>query len=269
MFDIGPRGWLPAKENRAKSLKAFIERRRPRKRKSKMMKTISKQQNKWSLAAILLLLVLLAAGVSGCGGNAAETPEKTSPGTAVTASGAGVTTNGAADIQAKSTVPAADKAVTSTGISACGTAAKGMTAKSSASGKHICTFSINCSTILDNMDKLDPAKADIVPKGGIIYAAAKITFKPGESVFDLLQRITKDNKIHMEFTETPGLNTNYVEGIANLYEFDCGELSGWTYRVNGKVVGYGSSNAIIKDGDVIEWLYTCDQGRDVGGPALD
>ena len=233
------------------------------------MKTIWKQQNKWRLAAILLLLALLAAGVSGCGGNAAETPEKTSSGTAVTVSGAGISTDGAADIQAKGTGYAADKTVTAAGISACGTTAKATAAKGSAAGKHLCTFSINCSTILNNMDKLDPAKADIVPKNGVIYAAAKVPFKPGESVFGLLQRITKSNKIHMEFTETPGLNTNYVEGIANLYEFDCGELSGWTYRVNGKVVGYGSSNAIIKDGDVIEWLYTCDQGRDVGGPTLD
>lgn len=232
------------------------------------MKTIWKQRNKWKLAAILLLLLLLAAGVSGCGGNAAETPDGTASGTAIKVSGAGITTGGAAELQTKNTDRESDDTETAAGISACGTAAKG-TAGGSAAGKHICTFSINCSTILNNMDKLDSSKKDIVPANGVIYAAAKVSFKPGESVFDLLQRVTKDNKIHMEFTETPGLNTNYVEGIANLYEFDCGELSGWTYRINGKVVGYGSSNAVIKDGDVIEWLYTCDQGRDVGGPSLD
>ena len=231
------------------------------------MKTIWKQQNKWRLAAILLLLGLLMAGVSGCGGNAAETPEKTSSGTTATASAAAITKDKTEEVKSAEAAPVKTK--TATGASSCGTAAAKKTTGGSSTAKHVCTFSINCSTILSNMDKLDPAKADIVPKDGVIYAAAKVTFKPGESVFDLLQRITKDNKIHMEFTETPGLNTNYVEGIANLYEFDCGELSGWTYRVNGKVVGYGSSKAVIKDGDVIEWVYTCDQGRDVGGPALD
>ena len=39
----------------------------------------------------------------------------------------------------------------------------------------------------------------------------------------------KKNKIHMEFENTPLYNSAYVEDIANLYEFDCGELSGWMY----------------------------------------
>lgn len=30
-------------------------------------------------------------------------------------------------------------------------------------------------------------------------------------------------------------NSAYIEGINNLYEFDCGELSGWMYKVNGLV----------------------------------
>ena len=28
-------------------------------------------------------------------------------------------------------------------------------------------------------------------------------------------------------------NSYYVEGIGNLYEFDCGSESGWMYKVNG------------------------------------
>ena len=60
-------------------------------------------------------------------------------------------------------------------------------------------------------------------------------------------------------------NTAYIEGIANLYEFDCGELSGWMYRVNGEFPNVGCSLYKLKDGDTVEWVYTCDLGRDVGG----
>ena len=90
-------------------------------------------------------------------------------------------------------------------------------------------------------------------------------FHEGESVFNILRRETKKNKIHMEFVNTPVYGTAYIEGIGNLYEFDCGELSGWMYKVNGVFPSRGSSNVKLKPGDVIEWVYTCDLGADVGG----
>lgn len=74
----------------------------------------------------------------------------------------------------------------------------------------------------------------------------------------------KKNRIHMEFENTPMYNSNYIEGIGNLYEFDCGDLSGWTYSVNGWFPNYGCSRYKLKDGDKIQWRYTCDLGRDVG-----
>lgn len=131
-------------------------------------------------------------------------------------------------------------------------------------GKLKCTFSINCSTVFDNLDKIDAAIVEQLPQDGWIYPAKEVEFTEGESVFDILQRVTRQEKIHMEFNSNPALKSKYVEGIHNLYEFDAGELSGWTYKINGKGMGYGSSSSYPKDGDVIEWLYTCDQGRDVG-----
>lgn len=127
------------------------------------------------------------------------------------------------------------------------------------------TLSVTCDTILDNMDILNPDKLEVLPSDGIIYEARTVTFYEGESVFDVLLREMKANKIHMEFVMTPIYNSNYVEGINNLYEFDCGELSGWMYKVNGWFPNYGSSRYMLQDGDVIEWVYTCDLGRDVGG----
>ncbi|MDD9271196.1 DUF4430 domain-containing protein [Paenibacillus sp. GCM10023248] len=126
------------------------------------------------------------------------------------------------------------------------------------------TLSVTCLTILNNMKLLDKEKVELVPKDGIIFPATKVTFYEGESVFNVLQREMKKNKIHMEFVNTPIYNSAYIEGINNLYEFDAGELSGWMYKVNGWFPNYGSSRYSLKEGDVIEWVYTCDLGRDVG-----
>ncbi|GBF74363.1 hypothetical protein PA598K_02702 [Paenibacillus sp. 598K] len=127
------------------------------------------------------------------------------------------------------------------------------------------TLSVSATTLLDKLDKLDSSKLEVLPEDGIIYKARKVTFYEGESVFDVLLREMKKSKIHMEFEMTPLYNSNYIEGINNLYEFDAGELSGWMYKVNGWFPNYGSSRYALEDGDVIEWVYTTDLGRDVGG----
>ena len=127
------------------------------------------------------------------------------------------------------------------------------------------TLSIVCSTILDNMDRFDEAKLEVLPEDGVILAEKKVTFYEGESVFDVLQRETRNEKIHMEFVSTPIYNSNYIEGINNIYEFDCGGLSGWMYQVNGWFPNYGCSRYELQDGDAIAWIYTCDLGRDIGG----
>jgi len=128
-----------------------------------------------------------------------------------------------------------------------------------------CTLSVRCDTILRNIAWLDKEKTSIVPKDGVIFAEKTVTFYEGESVFNLLLREMKRNKIHMEFEDTPIYNSAYIEGIANLYEFDCGELSGWMYKVNGWFPNYGCSRYQLKAGDKVEWVYTCDLGVDVRG----
>lgn len=129
---------------------------------------------------------------------------------------------------------------------------------------YTCTFSIECSTILNNLNLLDPEKLEMVPSNGVILAKTTVTFYEGESVYDVLQRVCKENGIHMESSWTPIYNSAYVEGIHNLYEFDCGNLSGWMYRVNGWYPNYGCSRYQLQQGDAVEWRYTCDLGNDVG-----
>ena len=130
---------------------------------------------------------------------------------------------------------------------------------------YTCTFSIECATIFNNLDDLEAGKLDVLPSNGIIFPETTVTFYEGESVYDVLQRVCKDNGIQMEASWTPLYNSAYVEGICNLYEFDCGTGSGWMYRVNGWYPNYGCSRYQLAQGDYVEWRYTCDLGADVGG----
>ncbi len=128
-----------------------------------------------------------------------------------------------------------------------------------------CTVRISCASILENMELLDPDKAELVPEDGILLPETTVEFTAGETVFDVLLRVTKEHKLHLEYTQSPLYQTVYIEGIGNLYEFDCGALSGWMYSVNGSFPNYGCSLFALQDGDAVCWLYTCDQGQDVGG----
>ena len=131
--------------------------------------------------------------------------------------------------------------------------------------KLTCTITIRCDTILDNMDNLDPAKVPCVPDNGVILREVTVEFEEGETVFDVLKRVCKQYNIPIEYSWTPMYDSYYIEGINNLYEFDCGSESGWMYKVNGWFPNYGCSSYYLTGGEKIVWCYTCNGlGEDVG-----
>lgn len=133
--------------------------------------------------------------------------------------------------------------------------------------KMSCTIEIRCDTILNNMQDLKPGLDVYVPDSGTILPTTTITFTEGETVFDVLKRICDARGIQIEYSYTPMYGSYYVEGINNLYEFDCGQQSGWMYKVNGWFPNYGCSKYILDAGDEIVWCYTCKGlGTDVGAP---
>ncbi len=121
----------------------------------------------------------------------------------------------------------------------------------------VCTLSVLCDDVLDD-DRLSVEKKDIIPKDGIILQPVKIEILDGESAFDLLQRTLRDKKIHFEFSKSPIYDSVYIEGIANLYQKDCGDMSGWLYKLNGEIPDIALSGVYPQDGDTIEIYYSCD-----------
>ena len=126
-------------------------------------------------------------------------------------------------------------------------------------------IAIRCDTILDNMSDLNPSKVEFVPANGEILPMVSVYFYEGETVFDVLKRVCEIADIQLEYSWTPLYGSYYIEGINHLYEFDCGEQSGWMYKVNEWFPNYGCSSYDVSDGDVIVWCYTCaGLGADVG-----
>ena len=125
-----------------------------------------------------------------------------------------------------------------------------------------CTFVIECKTILNNKDKLKKGLEKYIPDDAVIFSKT-VGFDSGESVYDILRRICDENSIQMEASYTPAFNSYYVEGINNLYEFDCGQGSGWMYSVNGVFPNYGCSSYKPVNNDKIAFRYTCELGYDL------
>lgn len=121
--------------------------------------------------------------------------------------------------------------------------------------KEIVSLLVECSDLLDNIDYLKEEKRSLVPESGIIFSKNEIEIQENESAFDILKRELISAGIHIEFALTPVYDSVYIEGINNIYEFDCGERSGWKYSVNRKYPPVASSEYKVKSGDKIVFTY--------------
>ena len=129
---------------------------------------------------------------------------------------------------------------------------------------------IECKTILDNKDKLNSEKKQFLPSDGLILDTT-VAYEDGDTAFDILKKGCAENHcvsdckwckngIQLEYTFTPAFKTYYVEGIHQIYEFDCGVSSGWLYSVNGAYPDVGSSSYSVKSGDKVVFSYSCENG---------
>ncbi len=115
------------------------------------------------------------------------------------------------------------------------------------------TLSINCGSV---------AGRDGLPEDGVLLAEQGFDIAEDDTVYDLLVRAARRYRIQTDVSGTGELV--YVAGIANLYEFDYGDLSGWVYTVNGNMPSVGCGAYKLADGDRVEWIYTTDMGRELG-----
>ena len=121
------------------------------------------------------------------------------------------------------------------------------------------TMSIRCDTVVGKSD------SEYIPEDGTILDTTEFEIEEGDTVFSVLTQAAKTYGIQVENTGSSG-NAHgmvYISGINYLYEMEFGDLSGWVYHVNGLSPSRNCGEYTLKDGDVIEWLYTCELGYDL------
>lgn len=118
-----------------------------------------------------------------------------------------------------------------------------------------CSITIECKSILDNMDDLKSGHESYVPKNGIMLENYKATLKSKSTVYDLLKKACKDKGI--TYTARDTMYSVYIVGINNIDEKDCGKDSGWMYSVNGSFPNVSVDSKRLKDGDKVVFTYTC------------
>lgn len=103
----------------------------------------------------------------------------------------------------------------------------------------------------------DSIRGTILPRTARSYARGQ-----GKTALDLLRDCLGAESIPYEIT-----GAGYVRSIGGLKEMDRGPLSGWMYRVNGTFPPVAAASYVLQDRDFVEFVYTCDGGKDVGDPA--
>ena len=131
------------------------------------------------------------------------------------------------------------------------------------------TVLAECSTVLSHMDIIDPAvnPPEVVPEDGVIIARCEVSLPEGATAFDALAAAARKQRVRVDYTGSA--YGTYVRGIGYVSEFGFGELSGWMYTVNGEFPDVSVSDRVLESGDVVEFRYTCDLGRDVGDDYYD
>lgn len=120
------------------------------------------------------------------------------------------------------------------------------------SGGGTVTMEIRCDVICGM------AGSERFPADGILLPETAFEIDENENALTLLYDAVRAYSMQIEVDGVSGdvVETAYVRGIASLYEFDFGALSGWTYLVNGERPSVGCGAYTLHDGDQVVWAYT-------------
>ncbi len=115
------------------------------------------------------------------------------------------------------------------------------------------TLTIRCDAVPGLADY------DYLPSDGIMLATETYEIEAGQTVYDILVEAARKHSLHLDASGAG--DAMYVRGIGHLYEQAHGELSGWSYHVNGESPSMGCAAYTLSDGDEIVWEYTLTVGR--------
>ncbi len=121
------------------------------------------------------------------------------------------------------------------------------------------SFLISCEKVLTTegaFEGLPNTLKPLIPKDGYFIPKVDVLCVEGDSVTDLLRKICANKNISLTIT-----GGNYIASIGGLSEkMYANNLGGWMYKVNGVFPNKSASMYTLVEGDIVEWLYTCEPG---------
>lgn len=115
------------------------------------------------------------------------------------------------------------------------------------------TIAIYCDAVAGKTD------SEYISPDGVILSPCEFVIEEGDTVLTVLTEAARKHGIQVENNGSSEMA--YISGINYLYEFDFGDLSGWTYYVNGAKPSVSCGEYKLSDGDLIEWRYTLTIGK--------
>lgn len=207
------------------------------------------------LAALLLLTVLF---LTACGGQGAGENSSSASGSSYASESTGNESMGESSISsapASGSTAASSSKSTSSRVPASSSAAQSSEPEKP-TAENSFTLSVSCVRALES-GLLKESVRKLLPENGQLYPAKKIVFNEGDNALSAMMTELKKNRIPVASTGS------YIQSIGGLAEKVCGELSGWMCKVNGEFLNKSLANYVLCPGDVVEWVYTCDLGRDL------
>ncbi len=100
--------------------------------------------------------------------------------------------------------------------------------------------------------------------GTDIISPTSFKVEADSTVWTVLQKALDEKDMDYEYTYSKASNDLYVTSIDGVKTGANGPMSGWMFTVNGKFLQDSANKVKVVEGDIIEWKYTKDGGKDIG-----
>lgn len=102
---------------------------------------------------------------------------------------------------------------------------------------------------------------DVLQNDGMLIKNATLTVAKGTAVSGIFELL---RVYDIAVVSEQGPVGTFVTSIQGLENGTCGASSGWLFRINGEFPSEGVDSVELHDGDVVEWVFSCDGGADAG-----
>lgn len=117
----------------------------------------------------------------------------------------------------------------------------------------VCTVGVSVQPALDNIDMMKEESLALLPENGWMLEPVEMTVSEGTTCLEVLQWACQEAGIPVVTSGDPP----FVESIGGLNNGDGGDVSGWTYTLNGEQLMVSAAVQEIQDGDEVVFSFAC------------